>query len=81
VLMKQNMNHQRAEVATHTGESQWKSGDLAGATVQFNDALSYDANYADAHLGLARIYDAQGKKIEAAAERQKAQAAKPSSTQ
>lgn len=79
-LMKQNMNHQRAEVATHAGESQIKSGDLAGATVQFNDALSYDANYAEAHIGLAKVYDAQGKKIEAAAERQKAQAVKLSSS-
>ena len=80
ILMKQNMNHQRAEVATHAGESQLKSGNLAGATVQFNDALSYDANYAEAHLGLAKVYDAQGKKVEAKAERQKAQAAKLSSS-
>jgi tetratricopeptide (TPR) repeat protein len=80
VLMKQNMNRQRAEVATHAGESQLKSGDLAGATVEFNDALSYDADYAEAHIGLSKVYDAQGKKIEAAAERQKAQAAKLSSS-
>jgi len=77
ILMKQNMNRQRAEVATHSGESLLKSGDLAAATVQFNDALSYDAGYADAHLGLAKIYDAQGKKSEAASERQKAAAATP----
>jgi protein O-GlcNAc transferase len=74
VLMKQNMNRQRAEVATHSGESLLKSGDLAGAAVQFNDALSYDANYAEAHIGLAKIYDAQGKNFDAAAERQKAAA-------
>jgi len=72
VLMKQNMNRQRAEVATHTGEALLKSGDLAGAAAQFNDALSYDASYAEAHLGLAKIYDAQGKRVEAGAERQKA---------
>lgn len=80
VLMKQNMNQQRAEVATHSGESLLKSGDISGATVQFNDALSYDINYAEAHIGMAKVYDALGKKIEAAAERQKAQAAKPSSS-
>ena len=72
VLMKQNMNRQRAEVATHSGDSLLKTGDLAGAVVQFNEALSYDANYAEAHEGLAKTYDAEGKKIEAAAERQKA---------
>ena len=77
VLMKQNMNHQRAEVAAHSGEGLLKSGDLDGAAVQFNDALGYDANSSEAHSGLAKIYDAQGKKIEAAAERQKAAAAKP----
>ena len=81
-LMKQNMNRQRAEVATHSGESLLKSGDLAGATVQFNDALSYDSNYAEAHLGLAKIYDSQGRKTEAGAERRKATAAQsPSSSQ
>lgn len=73
-LMKQNMNHQRAEVATHAGESALKSGDLATAALQFNDALSYEASYGDAHIGLAKIYDKQGKKTEAAAERQKAAA-------
>jgi tetratricopeptide (TPR) repeat protein len=77
VLMKQNMNRQRAEVATHSGEALLKSGDLAGAAVQFNDALSYDAGYADAHLGLAKIYAAQGKSFDAAAERQKAAATPP----
>ncbi len=80
VLMKQNMNRQRAEVATHSGESLLKSGDLAGAAVQFNDALSYDASYAEAHIGLAKIYDTQGKKIEAATERQKAAAMKDTIT-
>ncbi len=70
-LMRTNMNRQRAEVATHTGASLLKSGDLAGATVQFKDALSFDPTYADAHQGLAKVYDAQGKPTEAAAERAK----------
>lgn len=70
-LMRSNMNRQRAEVATHTGENLLKSGDLTGAALQFHDALSFDPTYADAHLGLARVYDAQGKPTEAAAERSK----------
>jgi tetratricopeptide (TPR) repeat protein len=82
VLMKQNMNRQRAEVATHSGESLRKSGDLAGAAAQFNEALSYDASYAEAHLGLATIYEAEGKKSEAAVERKKAaNSESPSSSQ
>jgi protein O-GlcNAc transferase len=81
VLMRQNMNRQRAEVATHSGESLRQNGDIAGATAQFNEALSYDADYAEAHLGLAKIYDMQGKKSEAAAERKKATVESSSSSQ
>jgi protein O-GlcNAc transferase len=76
VLMRSNMNRQRAEVATNAGNSQLRSGDVDGAMVQFRDALSFDANYAEAHLGLASALDRQGKPTEAAAERQKAEAAK-----
>jgi Tfp pilus assembly protein PilF len=73
-LMRGNMNRQRAEVATHSGESLLKAGDLAGALVQFQDALSFDASYRDAHEGLAQVYDAQGRRADAAAERAKADA-------
>jgi protein O-GlcNAc transferase len=75
-LMRSNMNRQRAEVATNAGNSQLRSGDVGGSITQFRDALSYDANYPEAHLGLADALDRQGKTVEAAAERQKAEAAK-----
>jgi protein O-GlcNAc transferase len=75
-LMRSNMNRQRAEVATNSGNSQLRSGEVEGAIVQFRDALSYDPSYAEAHLGLANALDRQGKTAEAAAERQKAEAAK-----
>jgi protein O-GlcNAc transferase len=75
-LMRANMNHQRAEIATNAGNSLLRSGDVDGSIVQFRDALSYDANYAEAHLGLANALDRQGKTAEAAAERQKAEAVK-----
>jgi len=74
------MNRQRAEVATNAGNSQLRSGDAGAAVVQFREALSYDANYAEAHLGLANALDRQGKTAEAAAERQKAEAAKAAAT-
>jgi tetratricopeptide (TPR) repeat protein len=76
-LMRSNMNQQRAEVATHSGESLIKSGDLAGAIVQFQNALSFDPTYAEAHQGLAQIYEAQGKPAAAAAERAKAAQPQP----
>jgi len=75
-LMRSNMNRQRAEVATNAGNSQLRSGDVEGSITQFRDALSYDANYPEAHIGLADALDRQGKTAEAAAERQKAEAAK-----
>jgi tetratricopeptide (TPR) repeat protein len=73
-LMRANMNHQRAEVATNTGKSLLKSGDLAGAAAQFREALSYESSFAEAHRGLADVLDAQGKPVEAAAERRSAEA-------
>ena len=76
-LMRTNMNRQRAEVATHTGASLLKTGDLAGAAVQFQDALTFDPTYADAHTGLAQVYDAMGKPADAAAERAKAAPPQP----
>jgi protein O-GlcNAc transferase len=76
-LMRSNMNRQRAEVATNAANSSLKNGDLPGAEQRFRDALTYDATYADAHLGLAKVLDAQGKSVEAAAERARAEAPKP----
>jgi protein O-GlcNAc transferase len=75
-LMRTNMNRQRAEVSTHSAESQLKSGKVEDAVAQFREALSYDETYADAHAGLAAALDRQGKTVEAAAERQKAEALK-----
>lgn len=71
-LMRTNMNRQRAEVATHSGESQLKSGQIDDAIAQFREALSYDGTYAEAHAGLAAALEREGKTVEAAAERQKA---------
>jgi len=75
-LMRGNMNRQRAEVATNAGNSALRNGDVEGSITQFQDALNYDTNYAEAHLGLAAALDRQGKAAEAAMERQKAEAVK-----
>jgi protein O-GlcNAc transferase len=71
-LMRANMNRQRAEVATNAANSQMKNGNFDDAIVQFREALSFDANYAEAHLGLASALERQGKSAEAAEERRKA---------
>jgi protein O-GlcNAc transferase len=73
-LMRTNMNRQRAEVASNSGNSLLKSGKVDDAIVEFREALSYDSNYAEAHAGLAKALEQQGKASEAAAERQKAEA-------
>jgi protein O-GlcNAc transferase len=75
-LMRSNMNRQRAEVATNAANGSLKSGDLPGAEQRFRDALTYDATYPDAHLGLAKVLDAQGKTVEAATERARAETLK-----
>lgn len=71
-LMRGNMNRQRAEVATHAGNGLLKNGDLAGAEERFRNAISYDSSYGEAHLGLAKVMDREGKGVEAAAERERA---------
>jgi protein O-GlcNAc transferase len=73
-LMRTNMNHQRAEVSTNSANSLLKSGKVDEAITDFREALSFDPNYPEAHLGLAKALEQQGKVAEAAAERQKAQA-------
>ena len=73
-LMRLGMNRQRAEVASNSGNSLLKGDKVADAIVEFRNALSYDPNYAEAHSGLAKALEQQGKIAEAAAERQKAEA-------
>ena len=68
------MSRQRAEVASNSGNSLLKNGKVGDAIVEFRDALSYDPNYSEAHMGLANALQQQGKIAEAAAERQKAEA-------
>ena len=72
-LMRANMNRQRAEVATNSATSLLKSGKVDDAIAGFREALSFDPNFAEAHLGLATALERQGKTAEAAAERQKAE--------
>jgi hypothetical protein len=42
--------------------------------------LNFDAGYAQAHIGLANALERQGKTVEAAAEREKAEALEKDST-
>jgi protein O-GlcNAc transferase len=73
-LMRAHMNLQRAEVSTNSANALLAEGKLDEAIAGFSEAISFDANYADAHEGLAKALGRQGKAMEAAAERQRAAA-------
>ncbi|MBB6142909.1 tetratricopeptide (TPR) repeat protein [Silvibacterium bohemicum] len=73
-LMHTNMNRQQAEVACNSGNSLLKSGKVEDAIVDFRSALSYDPDYAEAHRGLSKGLEQQGKLAESTVERQKAEA-------
>jgi protein O-GlcNAc transferase len=75
------MNAQRAEVSTHSGDSLLASGKVDEAIADYREALSFDPNYVEAHVGLAKALERQGKTVEAASERQKAAAPSPSAPQ
>jgi tetratricopeptide (TPR) repeat protein len=66
------MNRQRASVATNSGNSLLEKGQVEDAIERYQQAISEDPGYAEAHRGLANALERQGKKEEAAAERQKA---------
>jgi Flp pilus assembly protein TadD len=59
-------------VSTNTGNSMLSKGQVEGAIERYQEALSDDSEYAEAHRGLAKALERQGKNAEAAAERQKA---------
>jgi protein O-GlcNAc transferase len=67
------MHRQRATVSTNSGNALLQKGQLTDAIERFQEALSEDPNYAEAHRGLANALKRQGKREEAEAERQKAE--------
>jgi protein O-GlcNAc transferase len=80
-LMREHMNLQRAEVSAHSADSLLASGSVDQAIADYREALSFDPNYAQAHEGLAKALERQGKTMEAAIERQKATALRQSAPQ
>jgi Flp pilus assembly protein TadD len=78
--MRAHMNSQRAEVSTNSANSQLANGKVDEAIADYREALSFDPNYAEAHEGLAKALERQGKAMEAATERQKATALRQDQT-
>jgi Flp pilus assembly protein TadD len=73
-LTRVAVSRQRATFATNTGNMLLAKGQVADAIQRFQDAVTSDPNYAEAHTGLATALERQGRTAEAAAEREKAAA-------
>jgi tetratricopeptide (TPR) repeat protein len=73
-LTRVAVNRQRATFATNTGNVLLQKGDIADAIARYQDAISSDATYAEAHRQLAAAYERQGRHADAEAERAKAAA-------
>lgn len=71
-LTRVAVNRQRATFATNTGNMLLGKGQVADAIERFQDAVTSDPTYADAHAGLAAALARQGRSAEATAEREKA---------
>jgi Flp pilus assembly protein TadD len=77
-LTRVAVNRQRATFATNTGNMLLAKGQVADAIDRYQEAVTSDPGYADAHTGLATALERQGRTAQAAAERAKAAAlAKP----
>jgi Flp pilus assembly protein TadD len=66
------VNHQRATFATNSGNMLLEKGQIADAITRYQEALSDDPNFADAHRQLAVALERSGRTAEAEAERKKA---------
>jgi len=73
-LTRVAVNRQRATFATNTGNMLLAKGQVADAIDRYQEAVTSDPSYADAHTGLATALARQGRTTEAAAEREKAAA-------
>jgi protein O-GlcNAc transferase len=71
-LTRVAVNRQRATFATNTGNMLLAKGQVADAIDRYQEAVTSDPSYADAHTGLATALARQGRVAEAAAEREKA---------
>jgi protein O-GlcNAc transferase len=73
-LTRVAVNRQRATFATNAGNALLGKGAIADAIARYQEAIGSDPNYAEAHRQLAVALLQQGRAVEAAAERQKAEA-------
>lgn len=71
-LSRTAVSRQRANFALNAGNQQMLRGDIAGAIGRYQEAVTADPTFAEAHTQLAIAYERQGRADEARAERAKA---------
>jgi protein O-GlcNAc transferase len=72
VLAQGAVSRQRANFALNAGNQLMLRGQIADAIARYQESVSADPSFADAHAQLAIAYERQGRANEAAAERTKA---------
>jgi protein O-GlcNAc transferase len=72
-LTRVGVNRQRAQFATNTANTYLEKGQIADAVSHYQDAISSDPTFAEAHRQLAIAYEREGRSAEAASERAKAE--------
>jgi tetratricopeptide (TPR) repeat protein len=73
-LSRKAVSRQRSQFAFNSGRALLARGDIDGALVQFQAAVAAEPDRADGHLAYADVLLRAGRKSEAIAERQKAEA-------
>jgi Tfp pilus assembly protein PilF len=68
-LTRVAVNRQRAQFATNTANAYLEKGQVADAVVHYQDAITSDPTYVDAHRQLAIAYEREGRGADAANER------------
>jgi len=72
-LTRAAVNRQRAQFATNAANSYLEKGQIADAVSHYQDAISSDPTFAEAHRQLALAYEREGRNADAATERAKAE--------
>ncbi len=72
-LTRAAVNRQRAQFATNAANSYLEKGQIADAVSHYQDAISSDPTFAEAHRQLALAYEREGRNADAASERARAE--------
>jgi protein O-GlcNAc transferase len=72
-LTRVAVNRQRAQFATNAANTYLEKGQISDAITHYQEAISSDPTFAEAHRQLALAYEREGRNTDAASERAKAE--------